>query len=153
MASQLTLLDTSAWIEWLAGSAVGEKLGQVFPAQSQCLVPTMVQLELAKWLTREKDEETADRVLAYTQKCMVIPLDTHLALLAGQLHQTHKLATADAIVYATAQRHNAELLTCGPFRRAGSGSVVGEKTRTQLSCSQSPRHRSIPTTGAKYQHP
>jgi predicted nucleic acid-binding protein len=112
MALPLTVVDTSAWIEWLVGSAVGKKLGQVFPVQTQCLVPTMVQLELAKWLTREKDEETADRVLAYTQKCIVIALDTHLALLAAQLHQTHKLATADAIVYATAQHHSAELLTC-----------------------------------------
>jgi predicted nucleic acid-binding protein len=28
------------------------------------------------------------------------------------MHRQHKLATADAIVYATAQGHGAELLTC-----------------------------------------
>jgi hypothetical protein len=29
------------------------------------LVPTMVQLELAKWLTREMGEDAADRVIAF----------------------------------------------------------------------------------------
>ncbi len=41
-----------------------------------------------------------------------MPLDTTIALLAADLHHEHKLATADAIVYATAQHRNAELLTC-----------------------------------------
>ena len=39
-------------------------------------------------------------------------LDTDIALLAAELHQRHKLATADAIVYATAQMQGADLLTC-----------------------------------------
>ena len=41
-----------------------------------------------------------------------MPLDTTIALLAADLHREHKLATADAIVYATARRMGAGLLTC-----------------------------------------
>ncbi len=41
-----------------------------------------------------------------------MPLDTTIALRAAGLHRQHKLATADAIVYATALEHGAELLTC-----------------------------------------
>lgn len=77
-----------------------------------CIVPTIVQLELSKWLTREVGEERADEVFAYTQKCVVVPLDTTIALLAAELHREHGLATADAIVYATARHQAAELLTC-----------------------------------------
>ena len=106
------VIDTSAWIEWLTGSALGQKLGKRFPDKPRCIVPTIVQLELAKWLMREVGEERADQVIAYTQKCDVVPLDTPIALLAADLHRTHKLATADAIVYATAQHRRAELLTC-----------------------------------------
>ncbi|HRO57949.1 MAG TPA: type II toxin-antitoxin system VapC family toxin [Burkholderiaceae bacterium] len=106
------MVDTSAWIEWLAGSAVGEKLRQHFPDKSRCIVPTLVQLELSKWLVRELGEEQADQVIAYTQKCVVVPLDTAIALLAADLHRENKLATADAIVYATARHQGAELLTC-----------------------------------------
>ena len=75
-------------------------------------MPTIVQLELAKWLQREVGEERADQVLAYTQKCIVVALDTRIALLAADLHREHKLATADAIVYATALEHGADVLTC-----------------------------------------
>lgn len=81
-------------------------------AVAQCIVPTIVQLELSKWLVRELGEEKADQVIAYTQKCVVVPLDTTIALFAADLHQEHKLATADAIVYATARHQGAELLTC-----------------------------------------
>lgn len=112
MTAVLRVVDTSAWIEWLIGSALGKKLVRQFPDKPQCIVPTIVQLELSQWLVRELGEEQADQVIAYTQKCMVVPLDTPIALLAADLHREHKLAAADAIVYATAQQQGAELLTC-----------------------------------------
>lgn len=112
MASLLRLIDTSAWIEWLIGSATGKKLGAQFPNKLQCIVPTIVQFELSKWLKRELGEEQADQVVAYTQKCVVVPLDTAIALLAVDLHRKYQLAAADAIVYATAQHQSADLITC-----------------------------------------
>ncbi len=108
----MVLVDTSAWIEWLTGSATGEKLNSQMPEQSDWLVPTMVQLELAKWLTREMGEDKADQVIAFTQVCQVIPLDTDIALAAAEACRTHKLATADAIIFATARLRGANLLTC-----------------------------------------
>jgi len=71
-----------------------------------------VQLELAKWLTRELGEEKADQVIAFTQVCHVIALDTEIALAAAEACRTHKLATADAIIFATARLRGATLLTC-----------------------------------------
>jgi predicted nucleic acid-binding protein len=112
MAAAPVVVDTSAWIEWLTGSALGRKLGKHIPDKAQCIVPTIVQLELSKWLVRELGEEQADQVIAYTQKCVVVPLDTTVALLAADLHRAHKLATADAIVYATARHQGVDLLTC-----------------------------------------
>ena len=112
MATSMRVIDTSAWIEWLVGSALGTKLSKEFPDKSGCIVPTIVQLELSKWLVREVGEDRADQVIAYTQKCKVVPLDTGIALLAAELHREHKLATVDAIVYATARQQGADLLTC-----------------------------------------
>lgn len=40
------VVDTSAWIEWLTGSALGTKLEKLLPDQLQCIVPTIVQLAL-----------------------------------------------------------------------------------------------------------
>ncbi len=106
------VVDTSAWIEWLVDTALGRTLAPQFPTREELVVPTIVQLELAKWMLREVGEDEAERVIAYTSKCVVVPLDTRIALLAADLHRLHKLATADAIVYATARDRGASLLTC-----------------------------------------
>jgi len=108
----MRVVDTSAWIEWLVGGPLQKKLAKEFPDRAECLVPTIVQLELSKWLMREVGEDHADQVIAYTQKCVVVALDTRIALLAAELHRQYKLATADAIVYASAQQQGADLLTC-----------------------------------------
>jgi predicted nucleic acid-binding protein len=108
----MRLVDTSAWIEWLTGSALSSVLAPELPRSSEWLVPTIVQLELAKWLTREAGEDQADRVIAFTETCVVATLDTAIALSAAELCARHKLATADAVVYATALAHGADLLTC-----------------------------------------
>jgi uncharacterized protein len=108
----MRLVDTSAWIEFLTGSALGATLAAELPDRADWLVPTMVQLELANWLTREAGEDKADRVIAFTQTCVIAGLDTATALSAAELSTAYRLATADAIVYATALAHGADLLTC-----------------------------------------
>jgi predicted nucleic acid-binding protein len=108
----MQVVDTSIWIEMLVGSALGATAEGLIPEAQECIVPTLVQLELAKWLTREVSEEVADQAIAFTMTCVVVPLDTEIALLAAELSAQHKLSTADAIVYATARSRRAEVLTC-----------------------------------------
>ena len=128
MTAAPCVVDTSAWIEWLADTALGRRLGQQLPDKPQCIVPTIVQLELSKWLVREVGEEQAEQVIAYTQKCVVMPLDTVVALLAADVHREYKLATADAIVYATARRQGASLLTCDAHFEGLPGVALFAKT-------------------------
>ena len=123
MSTALRVVDTSARIEWLVASPVGKKLAKEMPDKSACMVPTLVQLELSKWVWRELGEGRADQVIAYTMKCQVVPLDTATALLAADLHRQHKLATADAIVYATAIQQGADLLTCDAHFKGLAGVV------------------------------
>jgi uncharacterized protein len=108
----MRLVDTSAWIEWLIDSPSGRTVAPELPERDQWLVPTIVQLELAKWLTREVGEDKADQVIAFTRTCIVAGLDTGIALSAADLCARYQLATADAVVYATALAHGADLLTC-----------------------------------------
>lgn len=108
----MRLVDTSAWIEWLIGSPTGDIVARHLPEQPDWLVPTMVQLELAKWLAREAGEDKADQVIAFTQLCQVVPLDTGIALAVAETCHEHGLATADAIILATARAYSAPLITC-----------------------------------------
>ena len=123
----MVLVDTSAWVEWLIGSPTGEKLAGLLPEQAEWLVPTIVQLELAKWLTREIGEDKADQVIAFTQVCHVVALDSEIALAAAQACHAHKLATADAIVFATARVGAASLLTCDRHFEGLPGVTLVEK--------------------------
>ena len=117
----MRLVDTSAWIEWLIESRTGKAVKVALPARQDWLVPTIVQLELAKWLMREVGEDKADQVIAFTQMCIVAPLHSNIALAAAELCRKHRLATADAIVYATALEHGADLLTCDAHFKGLSG--------------------------------
>lgn len=117
----MLLVDTSAWIEWLIGSPTGRIVAAELPPRDQWLVPTMVQLELAKWLTREVGEEKADQVVAFTETCVVVDLDTPIALSAAGLCSRYKLATVDAVIYATALANDAETLTCDRHFQGLSG--------------------------------
>ena len=123
------LIDTSAWIEWLMASPTGKAVASKIPVRDEWLVPTLVQLELAKWLTRELGEEKTDQVVAFTQMCAVAPLDTKIALAAAEICRTHKLATADAIIYATALEHEADLVTCDAHFDGLPGVTFISKTR------------------------
>jgi predicted nucleic acid-binding protein len=91
----MRLVDTSAWIEFLTGSALSSTLVPELPDRAEWLVPTIVQLELVKWLTREVGEDKVDRVIAFTETCVVADLDTANALLAADLSAKHRPATAD----------------------------------------------------------
>ncbi|MFO1210196.1 MAG: type II toxin-antitoxin system VapC family toxin [Amaricoccus sp.] len=126
----MRLVDTSAWIEWLTGSPTGEVVATHLPEQSEWLVPTMVQLELAKWLTREAGEDKADQVIAFTQLCAVVPLDTEIALAAAEACRVHRLATADAIVFATARTQDATLITCDARFDGLPGVTLIEKVKS-----------------------
>jgi predicted nucleic acid-binding protein len=113
----MRVVDTSAWIERVSDSSTGQRLAPEWPEREHLLVPTLVQLELAKWLRRQTSEETMDQVLAYTERCVVAQLDTRIALRAAEICREHKLSTADAIIYATALVHSADVLTCdGHFK-------------------------------------
>jgi predicted nucleic acid-binding protein len=108
----MTVIDTSAWIEWLTRSSAGQTVAQHLPERQARLVPTMVQLELARWLVRERRDRTADEVIGLTHLCTIVPLSTKIALAAAEACRDHSLATADAIIFATARAYDADLLTC-----------------------------------------
>lgn len=108
----MRVIDSSAWIEWILDSPTGRQLSDQIPAPGDCIIPTIVQLELSKWLLREQNEDALNNFIAYTMLCKIVPLDTAIARRAAEICMQHKFATADAIIYATALQHDADVLTC-----------------------------------------
>jgi predicted nucleic acid-binding protein len=117
------VVDTSAWIEWAALTALGRTVRNEFPDVDGWVFPTIVQYELTRWLTREVSADAARQAIAFSALCIVVSLDTRLAMRAAECARAHSLSVADAIIYATALEFGADLLTCDAHF-AGLPSVV-----------------------------
>jgi predicted nucleic acid-binding protein len=105
------LVDTCGWIEWLINGKMVAHFEPYLKNVSQLIVPTLVQYELYKWICREKNQDIALEIIGVTEKATIVPLDTHLALFAADVAKQYQLAMADAIIYATAQKYDIELIT------------------------------------------
>ena len=58
------------------------------------------------------DEKSALTTVALADDSLVIPLTTAIALAAADLSLAHRLAFADAVIYASARQSGVELVTC-----------------------------------------
>ena len=108
----MKLADTCVWVEVLVDTPTGARYRRLLEATETLIVPTLVQYELRRWALRELGEDAADRVIAATRTARVVVLDETTALHAATLARHFKLASADALIYASALRHQAELVTC-----------------------------------------
>jgi predicted nucleic acid-binding protein len=108
----MLVVDTSIWIEIYRGSELGRRHLPLLSAPEELIVPTLVQYEIYKWLSRERTAEEATLAITFTSECQVRELTTEIAVLAAELAATHRLHATDAIIFATAQLHEAALVTC-----------------------------------------
>jgi predicted nucleic acid-binding protein len=79
--------------------------------RERLIVSAIEVFEVYKVLRRDFSEERALEAVAAMRRAEVIPVDETLALEAADVALAHRLAMADALVYATAQRAGATLVT------------------------------------------
>jgi len=108
----MRVVDTSAWIEWSTGTALGRAVSLEIPAWGDWLVPTVVQYELVHWALRTVGSKAGEEIVAQSSQGTVAPLSSTLAESAAEVAEAHGLAMADAVIYATALANDADLLTC-----------------------------------------
>jgi predicted nucleic acid-binding protein len=108
----MRVIDTSIWIEIYLGTELGRRQLPLLSAPEEIVVPTIIQYEIFKWLSRERTAEEATLAITFTGECHVQELTTELAILAAELSAIHKLHATDAIIFAAAQGHAATLVTC-----------------------------------------
>lgn len=107
----MKLVDSSGWIELLSDGPLADAYLEYLADPSQLLVPTIVMFEVYRWMKRVRGEESALLVVAAMEEGKLVPLSSSLALSAADLGLEHRLAMADAVVYATALGHEADLVT------------------------------------------
>ena len=123
----MRVIDTSIWIEIYLGSELGRRHLPLLSAPEAIIVPTIVQYEIFKWLSRERTSEEATLAVTFTGECLVQELTTEVAILAAELSAVHKLHATDAIIFATAQLHDAPMVTSDAHFRDLPGVEYFEK--------------------------
>lgn len=108
----MKLADTCVWVEAILGSVTGERFQSILRDKQNLLVPHLIQFELRRWALREFDEARADDIVLATREARVVPTSEAVALLAAEVIVRHKLHALDALIYATALQHDAQLVTC-----------------------------------------
>lgn len=106
-----TLVDSSGWIEFFSGGPLADRYTSYLKDPTQLITPTIVLYEVYKKIKRELGEEKALLAAGQLSATQIISLTDSLALLAADISLKYGLAMADAIVYATAQDHKAQLIT------------------------------------------
>jgi predicted nucleic acid-binding protein len=107
--SELWVVDSSGWLEYITEDTKAADFAPYIEGTKPILVPTIVVFEVYKKLRADRGKTVADRFYSQALQRTVVPLDEHLAVAAAAMD--HRLPMADAIIYATAQAFQAQLIT------------------------------------------
>jgi predicted nucleic acid-binding protein len=105
------LPDSSVWITIFTNGPRAHTLAKRILNADRVIVPTVILYEVSRVMSRLGSEETVSQALLEMQTRELVDLDAQLALEAADLGIGHRLAMADAIIYATARAHDATLIT------------------------------------------
>ena len=111
--SEWFVVDSTGWVEYLGSGPKSEAFAKYLDNPKSVLLPTIVVYEVYKKILGEQGQTLAERFLshAFAFHEREVPLDIPLAALAAKTSLDANLPMADAIIYATAQAHQAELVT------------------------------------------
>ncbi len=105
--SDLNLVDSSGWMEYLTGSVRARHYSTAIGDTENLIVPVIAVYEVVKRVLRDGDDAGAKHALHAMTQGRLVDLDLPVALAAVR----YKLPLADSIIYATAQRFGATLWT------------------------------------------
>ena len=111
IATEPVVIDSSGWLEYITGDQKADLFAPYFESDVRILVPVIVLYEVRKVLLKSFPETMADIFQSNALRQEVINIDEYIAMSAATLSLKFKLAMADALICATAQRYGARLIT------------------------------------------
>ncbi|HNJ66990.1 MAG TPA: type II toxin-antitoxin system VapC family toxin, partial [Turneriella sp.] len=107
----MNIVDSSGWLEYLAGSKNGDIFGKYIENTDRLIVPVITIYEVFKKILTESNEENALKIAAHMRLGRVIDIDLSLSLEAAKFGKQLKLPMADALIYATARKYDCTIWT------------------------------------------
>ena len=110
IGSEPIVVDSSGWLEYLTADAKAD-LFELYLREPFLFVPVIVLYEVRKILLLRHTKVAADEFVSAALQHTVVPVDRQIALEAAATSIQYKLAMADALVYTTAGKVGAKLIT------------------------------------------
>jgi predicted nucleic acid-binding protein len=107
----LILVDSSGWIEYLAARPKADEFAHYIQGDEPLVSSAIQVYEIYKVVRRDISEERAVESVSALRATRIVPLDESLALQAADISLEHGLAMADAVIFATASRNRAGIVT------------------------------------------
>jgi len=125
------VVDTFVWVEALRGTPLGQEGARRIQA-NRCATPTIVLAELADRYTRDAIPNLAEDLDSIEELTEIVVLDRAIAEEGGRLKVEMRKTSpdvplADGIVYATAKRLDAQVLTGDPHFKGRPGVAYLER--------------------------
>lgn len=107
----MNLVDSSGWLEYWADGPNAAFFAPAIEDVESLLIPTISLYEVFKRVLLERGEAAAFSVAAQMKEGRLVELTEPIALQAAKTSASLRLPMADAIMLATARRHDATLWT------------------------------------------
>ena len=107
----MNVVDSSGWMEYLQDTPRADLFAAAIEDRNHLLVPTIALFEVHRVLSRSLDARLVNRCLDVMRLGRVLDLTDARAVAAAQIAARHKLAMADAAMYAIAREFDATFWT------------------------------------------
>lgn len=103
----LNLVDSSGWLEYLAGSSRSSLFSDAIEDTENLIVPVISVYEVVKRILRESSEDDAKKAVQAMTQGELVDIDLTISLNAAR----YRMPLADSLIYATAERYQATVWT------------------------------------------
>jgi len=109
----LILIDSYGWIEYFTEGALADSYAPYVEKvdDENYITPTIVVYEVYRKIKNLQGEQKALEAFSQISRTRIVELTSAISLKAADVSINLKLGTADAIILATAQECNAEIVT------------------------------------------
>jgi len=110
------LIDSWAWIEYFRGSKAGEQIkGVIEDSEEKMVISTINIAEVYRSILRFYSEDFAEeKIEAMKQRAFVCDVIEEIAVEAAKIKHKKKWGLGDSLIYATAKKEGARVLTGDP---------------------------------------
>jgi len=111
------VIDSFGWIEYFGGGELSNKYAKYLEncSQSTHFTPSVIIYEVYKKIrSLYKEEDAIEAIMHIDNYTTIVDIDTKLALEGAETSIHEKLPMADALIRATANKFDANIVTSDP---------------------------------------